>query len=70
MLVIRFSVAVAKEHVEEVQTKLHNDFGVNIIKSLISNERVYIDCCVPYDRFEYVTAWLHFDFKGNALLTY
>lgn len=80
MLVIRFSVAVAKEHAEEVQTKLHDEFGVDIIRtnlykegfleSLISNERVYIDCCVPYDRFKFVTTWLNIYEKGNVLLSY
>ena len=80
MLLIRLSVGVGKEHAEEVVTKLHDEFGAEIIRtsfydeefleSLIPNERVYIDFCAPYDSLKYITTWLHSDFNGNALLTY
>lgn len=80
MLVIRFSVAVAKEYAIEVQRKLHDEFGVEIIRtslyneafleSILPNERVYIDCCAPYDRIKFVTTWLNIYEKGNVLLSY
>lgn len=80
MLMIRFSVAVAKEHEEEVKRILHDEFEVEIIRShdynerflesVLPMERVYIDCCMPYRNFRFVTSWLDKIFKDNALLTY
>lgn len=80
MLVIRFSVAVAKEHAEEVATALHNEFGVEILRkslyeecfleSILPSERVYIDCVAPYDRIKFITTWLNIYEKSSTLLTY
>ena len=79
MLIVSFSVAVQESRVDEVRNVLMEEYGVEIVREALYTEklcwnepisRIYMDCYVPYSRFEYVTDYLDNEFDGAAILTY
>lgn len=79
MVVVRFSIGVAKNQVEEVQKDI-DEFGIEIIRmheyneecmeTVLPNERVYFDCYAPVARLKMLTEYLEKDTTKTAILSY
>ena len=79
MIVVRFSIAVAKNQVEETQKDI-NEFGIEIIRTheynekcmetVLPSERIYFDCYAPVTRLKMLTEYLEKDTTKTVILSY
>lgn len=79
MLVKAFGIMIEEDCEDEVYDILMNEFGVEFVNRDIRYDelcwpepepRVYLECYVPFNRFEAVTDYLDNVFTGIAILTY